>query len=134
MWKGKFIPPLSTSISSPFGVIRVINQGEDSRHRGVDYRGSKGKPIRAINTGIVVLSEELFYGGNTVMINHGGGVYSIYMHLSEFRVKEGDRIKKSDVIGLVGATGRATGPHLHLSVRVRGKSVNPESLFSLPLD
>jgi murein DD-endopeptidase MepM/ murein hydrolase activator NlpD len=135
MWEGNFTPPVNnTSISSPFGVMRIINQKENSRHRGVDYRAPKGKPIKAINSGVVVLTEEHFYGGNTVMINHGGGIYSIYLHLSEFKVKEGQRVNKNDVIGLVGATGRATGPHLHLSVKIGGRSVNPESLFVLPLD
>lgn len=134
MWEGKFVPPLDTSISSPFGVIRLLNQKVDSRHRGTDYRGPAGKPVRAINSGIVVLTEELFYGGNTVMVNHGGGIFSIYMHLSEFKTKTGERVSKNDVIGLVGSTGRATGPHLHLSVKIAGRSANPESLIALPLD
>ncbi|HSE84292.1 MAG TPA: M23 family metallopeptidase [Thermodesulfobacteriota bacterium] len=134
MWKGKFVSPLSTSISSPFGVIRLINQKVDSRHKGTDYRSPAGQPVRAINSGLVVLAEELFYGGNTVMVNHGGGIFSIYMHLSEFKIKMGERVSKNDVVGLVGSTGRATGPHLHLSVKIAGRSASPESLIALPLD
>lgn len=134
MWEGKFVPPLNTSISSPFGVIRILNQKVDSRHKGVDYRSPAGKPVKAINSGLVVLAEELFYGGNTVMVNHGGGIFSIYMHLSEFKVKVGETVSKNDVVGLIGATGRATGPHLHLSLKIAGRSANPESLFALPLD
>lgn len=134
LWEGKFISPLNTSISSPFGVVRILNQKVDSRHKGTDYRSPAGKPVRTINSGLVVLADELFYGGNTVMVNHGGGIFSIYMHLSEFKIEVGERVSKNDVIGLVGSTGRATGPHLHLSVKIAGRSANPESLFTLPLD
>jgi Membrane proteins related to metalloendopeptidases len=81
-----------------------------------------------------VLREELFYGGNTVIINHGGGICSVYMHLSEFRVEKDEKVSKGGVIGLVGSTGRVTGPHLHLSVKIGEMSVNPESLFALPLE
>jgi murein DD-endopeptidase MepM/ murein hydrolase activator NlpD len=133
LWEGKFIPPLNTSISTQFGVVRIINKKKKSIHRGIDYRASLGKPIRAINSGIVVLADELFYGGNTLIINHGAGIYSIYMHLSKFMVKVGQSVRKRDIIGFAGSTGRVTGPHLHLSIKVQGKSVNPESIFALPL-
>ena len=133
VWEGKFTPPLDTPVSTPFGVVRIINHKKRSLHRGVDYKARSGESIRAVNSGMVVLADELFYGGKTVMVNHGSGVYSIYMHLSEFMVQEGQRVKKGATIGLVGSTGRVTGPHLHISVKVQEMSVNPESLFSLPL-
>ncbi len=133
LWEGRFIPPLNTQVSTVFGVVRIINGKRESIHRGTDYRGKKGKPIKAINSGTVVLTDDLFFGGKTVMINHGAGVYSIYMHLSAFKVKDAQGVKKGEVIGLVGSSGRATGPHLHLGIKVHGASVNPESLYSLPL-
>ncbi len=130
-WNGRFIPPIDTEISAGFGIIRIMNNKKRSIHRGIDYRGSTGSPVRAINSGVVVLTDDLFFGGNTVVIDHGLSIYSVYMHLSGFAVKEGDKIKRGDVIGSIGSSGRATGPHLHLSVKVNGRSINPESLFAL---
>ena len=79
------------------------------------------------------LTDNHFYGGNTVLINHGLGLYSVYLHLSKTNVSTGDKINKGDIIGLVGSTGRASGPHLHLSVKLNGQSTNPESLYNLEL-
>jgi murein DD-endopeptidase MepM/ murein hydrolase activator NlpD len=81
----------------------------------------------------VVLSKDLFYGGNTLIVDHGTGLYSVYMHLSRFNAKEGSSVEKGQTVGFVGSSGRATGPHLHLSVKLNGFSVNPESLFKLEL-
>ena len=92
-----------------------------------------GLPIKAINSGKVVLADNQFFGGNTVMIDHGEGLFSIYMHLSKMLVKEKQFIDKSDIIGTVGSTGRATGPHLHLTVKWNGMTINPVSLFNLSL-
>lgn len=133
LWEGSFIPPLNTSISTPFGVIRIINKELKSIHRGVDYKANPNDAVKAINSGVVVLTDELFLPGKTVMINHGGGIYSLYMHLSDFAVKEGDKVKKGEIIGYAGNTGRATGHHLHLTVKIHGESINPQSLFSLPI-
>ena len=99
----------------------------------MDFRGKTGAPVKAVNSGTVVLSQDLFYGGNTLVVDHGMGLYSVYMHMSGFNAKNGDKVLKEQVVGFVGSSGRATGPHLHLSVKLNGLSVNPESLFKLEL-
>lgn len=133
LWEGNFIPPLKTSISSPFGILRIINERQKSIHKGVDYKANLNETVVAINTGHVVFTDELLLPGKTIMINHGGGIYSLYMHLNGFAVKEGDKIKKGEIIGYAGNTGRANAPHLHLSVIIQGQSINPESLFALSI-
>lgn len=132
-WNGRFISPTNSEISTAFGVKRIMNEKKTSVHKGTDFRGATGTPVKAINAGTVILTEDLFYGGNTLIVDHGMGLYSIYMHLSEFSVSNGDKVSKSQVIGLIGSTGRASGPHLHMSVRLNGLSINPESLFKLEL-
>ena len=133
LWTDNFIIPIPSDITSPFGVKRIINKKKESRHRGTDYRGKTGTPIKSINSGIVTLTDNHFFGGNTVVINHGLGLYSVYLHLSQTNVSNGDRVIKGDILGLVGSTGRASGPHLHLSVKLYGESINPESLYKLDL-
>jgi murein DD-endopeptidase MepM/ murein hydrolase activator NlpD len=133
LWEGKFIAPLENEISTVFGTKRVINEKFASVHRGMDIRGKEGEQVRASNSGKVVLSEELFYGGNTLVLDHGQGIFSIYMHLSGFNVKSGDIVSKGDAIGLVGSSGRSTGPHLHFGVKVAGINVDPSSLMKLQL-
>jgi murein DD-endopeptidase MepM/ murein hydrolase activator NlpD len=132
-WQGQFMQPLDTEISTEFGVKRIMNKKKTSIHRGMDFRGKTGTPVKAVNSGTVVLSKDLFYGGNTLIVNHGMGLYSVYMHLSGFNVTEGNKVDNGQIIGFVGSSGRATGPHLHLSVKLNGISVNPESLFRLEL-
>ena len=132
-WAGGFVNPTGTEVSTEFGLNRLMNKKRNSRHRGTDFRGKKGASIRPINSGTVVMTGDLFFGGNTLVIDHGMGLYSIYMHLSKFNVSKGDKVSKEQVVGLVGSTGRATGPHLHMSVKLKGVSVNPESLFKLEL-
>jgi murein DD-endopeptidase MepM/ murein hydrolase activator NlpD len=132
-WSGQFTKPTGTEISTEYGVKRIFNKKRTSIHRGMDFRGKTGAPVTAVNSGTVVLSQDLFYGGNTLVVDHGMGLYSVYMHLSEFKVREGDKVIKEQVVGFVGSSGRATGPHLHLSVKLGGLSVNPESLFKLKL-
>ncbi len=88
MWEGSFIPPLNATVSTPFGIIRIINNKQKSIHRGVDYKANANEAVVAINSGVVVLTNELLLPGRTVMINHGGGIYSLYMHLSNFAVKK----------------------------------------------
>lgn len=133
LWEGRFIPPTDTELSQVFGVKRIMNEVKTSIHKGTDYRGKKGTPVKSINSGTVVLTDDLFFGGNTVVVDHGMGLYSIYMHLSKFEVSKGDSVNKGQLIGLIGSTGRATGPHLHMSVKLNGISINPESLFKLKL-
>lgn len=134
LWSGRFVAPLDTEVSTGFGVRRDMNKGmKISVHKGVDMRGTMGLPVRAANSGRVVLTDELYFGGNTLVIDHGAGVYTVYMHLSEFKSKVGDMVSKGDVVALVGSTGRSTGPHLHYTVKVAGESVNPEAMPKLDL-
>lgn len=130
-WTGKFIMPLKNSLSTDFGVRRIINNRKTSIHRGVDIRRKEGEEIKASNSGRVVLTEEFFYGGNTVVLDHGLQIYTVYMHLSRFNVKAGDMVEKGGAVGYVGSTGRSTGPHLHFGVKVQDTSVNPSSLIGL---
>jgi murein DD-endopeptidase MepM/ murein hydrolase activator NlpD len=133
VWNGGFIMPTDTPVSEKFGIKRIFNEKKTSVHRGIDLKGKTGTPIRAINSGKVVLRKNLFYGGDTLVLDHGMGLLSVYMHLSEFTVSEDAMVEKGEIVGLVGMTGRATGPHLHMSVKLQGVSVNPLSLIGLDL-
>ncbi len=132
-WQGQFVVPLDTEVSTEFGVKRIMNEKKTSVHRGMDFRGKTGTPVKAVNEGTVVLSADLFYGGNTLVVDHGMGLYSVYMHLSGFNVAHGNKVEKGQIVAFVGSSGRATGPHLHLSIKLDGTSVNPDSLFKLQL-
>jgi murein DD-endopeptidase MepM/ murein hydrolase activator NlpD len=133
LWEGGFTLPLENDISTSFGTKRIINQKKISVHRGIDIRGKEGESVKASNKGKVILTEELFFGGNTVILDHGQGIFTIYMHLSKFNVKTGDIVSKGDIIGYVGSSGRASGPHLHFGVKVQNISANPVSLMGLAL-
>lgn len=133
VWDGRFITPTDTEVSEVFGVKRIMNGKRTSVHGGMDYKGETGTPIKAVNSGMVVLRDELFFGGNTLVIDHGMGLFSVYMHLSEFHVSANETVSKGQEIGLVGMSGRATGPHLHFGVKLQGVNVNPVSLFKLEL-
>ena len=132
-WTGSFVPPVNAEISDVFGVERVFNGSVQSTHQGLDFRVSTGTPVAAVNHGRVILARPLFFEGNCVVIDHGQGLLTLYLHLSKFLVKEGDDVKKGQEIGLSGGTGRATGPHLHLAVRWQGVYVNPQALLKLEL-
>ncbi|MEA3371924.1 MAG: M23 family metallopeptidase [Campylobacterota bacterium] len=129
--KSKYIVPMDSKITSSFGKARVYNDTLKGYHSGTDFRAKIGTPIVASNRGKVVLAQDRFYAGNSVIIDHGEGIYTCYYHLSEFKVKEGDMVEKAQVIGLSGDTGRITGPHLHFSVRVGGLQVDPLQLIAL---
>ena len=131
LWQGPFIRPVSGEISEIFGVKSIFNNQPRSPHSGVDLRGEKGTPILAVNRGRVVLIADHFFTGNTVLIDHGGGIQSMYFHMDRVGVESGQTIAKGDVIGWVGATGRATGPHLHFGVRVNGTTVDPLHFIQL---
>jgi murein DD-endopeptidase MepM/ murein hydrolase activator NlpD len=133
-WSGDFLAPVSSMVSDSFGTRRVFNGKLVSVHRGMDFRAKPGSPVLAANSGEVVLARELFYEGNCVIIDHGEGFMTLYMHLSRFRVAEGQKVTKGQEIGLSGATGRATGPHLHMGVRWEGAYLDPASLLSLTLN
>jgi hypothetical protein len=130
-WNGFFVPPVPGSVISVFGKRNIYNGQQRSPHTGVDFRGSTGTPIKAPNAGRIVLAAELFYSGNTIIVDHGLGLYSYFGHLSALTVKEGDQVKRNDVIGRVGSTGLATGPHLHWTVRLVETRIDPLSLLKI---
>ena len=133
LFQGDFILPLPNPVSAVFGAKRIINDQTVSVHRGIDLMGKQGEIIRAANYGRTVLAEELFFGGNTLIIDHGAGIYTVYMHLDRFAVNRGDLVAKGDIIGFVGSTGRATGPHLHFGVKILSINTNPLSLTKLQI-
>jgi murein DD-endopeptidase MepM/ murein hydrolase activator NlpD len=132
-WEGSFLRPVETPVSVVFGVKRIMNKEHVSYHRGVDFKGDSGLPVKASQAGAVLLADDLFYGGNTLIIDHGTGIFTIYMHLDRFALAVGSDVRRGETIGYVGSTGRATGPHLHLSLKILGISANPLALFDLPL-
>lgn len=127
----EFIYPINTKITSSFGKKRVYNGSLKSYHSGTDFKAAISTPIKASNNGIISISENRFYSGNSIVINHGQGIYSCYFHLSKMNFKVGDVVKKGDIIGLSGDTGRVTGPHLHFSFRVYGIQVDPLQIITL---
>jgi murein DD-endopeptidase MepM/ murein hydrolase activator NlpD len=132
-WEGSFSTPVNAEISDVFGVERVFNGSVQSTHQGLDFRVPSGTSVEAVNNGRVILARALFFEGNCIVIDHGQGLLTLYLHLSKFAVKEGDDVKKGQQIGLSGGTGRATGPHLHLAVRWQGVYLNPQVLLKLNL-
>jgi murein DD-endopeptidase MepM/ murein hydrolase activator NlpD len=131
MWTTSFLRPRTSAITSEFGSGRLFNGRMTSRHLGVDFRGAVGEPVRAANRGVVALVDNFFLAGNVVYIDHGGGLVTAYVHLSKPLVSAGDTVTRGQVIGLVGATGRVTGPHLHWAARYGAITVNPLDLVSL---
>ncbi|WP_457743370.1 peptidoglycan metallopeptidase Pgp3 [Sulfurimonas sp.] len=129
--KQKFILPLESNITSAFGTARVYNGSLKGYHSGTDFRAKMGTPIKVANDGKVALVKKRFYSGGTVLIDHGEGIYSCYFHMSKFYVKKGDFVKRGQVLGLSGKSGRVTGPHLHFSARISGVQVDPLQLISL---
>lgn len=127
-WRGAFIRPVEGELSGAFGTRRIINGQPKSSHTGVDLRAEEGTPVRASNSGRVALVDDLFFSGKSVILDHGWGLYSMYFHLSEARVREGDHIPKGAELGRVGSTGRSTGPHLHWGIILNGAKVDPFSL------
>lgn len=128
---GNFIIPVQGKIFPNFGEKRFFNNKPRSQHSGIDIASPQGTPVKASNSGKVVLATHLYFSGNTVIIDHGLGVFSIYCHFSEITVDSGQRVKKGEIIGKIGATGRVTGPHLHWSIKIRGTRVDPNSLLSM---
>ncbi|MFI5114537.1 MAG: M23 family metallopeptidase [Terriglobales bacterium] len=132
-WKSSFDAPVKAPISDVFGVERVFNGAVQSSHQGLDFRVPSGTSVAAANRGTVLLARPLFFEGNCIVIDHGQGLLTLYLHLSKLRVKEGDQVAKGQPIALSGGTGRATGPHLHLAVRWQGVYLDPKVLLSLRL-
>lgn len=125
LWQGGFRVPVPGAMNGPFGTRRVFNGELQSQHSGVDFRAQTGEPVHAAGAGVVRLAKDLFYSGNAVIVDHGAGIFTSYSHLSRMDVRVGQRVEKGAVVGLAGATGRATGPHLHWGVKVNSVSVNP---------
>jgi murein DD-endopeptidase MepM/ murein hydrolase activator NlpD len=132
-WDGNFSAPADAAISDVFGSQRIFNGKAQRPHYGLDFRVPTGTPVAAMNSGTVLLARFLYFEGNCVVIDHGQGLLTLYFHLSEFKVKEGDPVKRGQVIGLSGGTGRATGPHLHVAVRWQGTYLDPATLLKLRL-
>jgi murein DD-endopeptidase MepM/ murein hydrolase activator NlpD len=136
LWNGNFIDPVPGKKigSGVFGVRRIINNVPKNPHSGVDVLADEGEPVHAPNDGVAVLVDNQFYSGNCVFLDHGQGIYTMFFHLSKANVKTGQAVAKGDVIGLVGATGRASGAHLHWGVRIQGAKVDPLELIRLKLE
>jgi peptidase M23-like protein len=129
LWSGAFVEPVPDPANSAFGTLSIYNGQPRSPHSGADFLSPSGRPVKAPNAGRVLLAESLYFTGNTVIIDHGLGLFSLFAHLSEIDVKTGDRVTTGDVVGKVGATGRVTGPHLHWTVRANGARVDPLSVL-----
>lgn len=135
LWAGNFLLPVeSGETTGTFGLRRLLNGRPRQPHGGEDIRAPHGTPVAASNAGVVRLSDDLFFSGISIILDHGLGVYTMYFHLAEAKVKTGDRVDRGQVIGAVGATGRATGPHLHWGLRVGGVRVNPLAITRLNLE
>jgi murein DD-endopeptidase MepM/ murein hydrolase activator NlpD len=133
LWAGSFRAPVTAAPTDSFGTRRMFNGKLASIHKGMDFRAAKGTPVRAGNSGVVVLARPLYYEGNCVIIDHGLGLFTLSMHFSRIDVKEGQRVATGDRLGLSGATGRVTGPHLHWAVRWQGANLDPAKLLRLNL-
>jgi len=133
LWSGNFEAPVDSRTTGEFGARRTFNHKVQSVHQGLDFRAETGTPVGAMNSGVVILAREMFYEGGFVVIDHGQGLLTLYMHLSEIKAREGASVEKRQIIGLSGGTGRATAPHLHVGVRWQGIYLDPAVLLTLPL-
>jgi murein DD-endopeptidase MepM/ murein hydrolase activator NlpD len=129
---GPLVHPLASAPSGDrFGSRRVINGQPKAQHSGADYTAAAGTSVRALADGAVALAKEHFFAGRSVYLDHGGGLVTMYFHLDRILVEPGQRLRAGEALGTVGATGRVTGPHLHLGVRLGGARVDPDSLLAL---
>jgi hypothetical protein len=131
LWNGPFLRPISGKVMTPFGPRSIINNQSRAPHSGVDLKAKKGTPVRATNDGRVALASDYFFSGRSVVIDHGGGIQSMYFHLERILVQQDEMVTKGHIIGLVGSSGRATGPHLHWGIRINGARVDPLRLLSV---
>jgi len=134
LWRGNFRVPVAGTPTDSFGTRRMLNGKLATIHKGADFHAATGTPVHASNSGIVVLARPLYYEGNCVIIDHGMGLFTLSMHFSRIDVHEGQHVKTGDRLGLSGATGRVTGPHLHWAVRWQGAMLDPVKLLHLNLD
>lgn len=134
LWRGRFTRPVAgIEESTGFGARRIINGLRRAPHSGADFSAGAGTPVVAANSGVVALGGEMFFPGRLVVLDHGLGLYTIYFHLEEVRVESGQRVERGEIIGTVGSTGRATGPHLHFGAHLRQARIDPAALLSLSL-
>jgi murein DD-endopeptidase MepM/ murein hydrolase activator NlpD len=131
LWSGRFMMPVDGKIAGSFGRRRIINGQPRSPHNGEDINAPKGTAVHATNEGIIALVGDFFFSGKSIVVDHGLGLYTMYFHLDEVDVAEGEKIAKGAVLGKVGSTGRATGPHLHWGMRIDGARVNPLSILNV---
>jgi len=129
-----FVAPMNSRLTSVYGTRRVFNNTRLGQHLGVDYKAAVGDEIFSSNSGKVILAENLFFSGNTVILDHGMGILSIYMHMSKIIAKEGDYVPQLSLLGLAGSTGRVTGPHLHWGVKINGHWVDGLNLLAIKND
>jgi len=134
LWAGDFRAPVSAAATDSFGTRRMFNKKVASIHKGADFHAPMGTPVHAANSGVVVLARQLYFEGNCVIIDHGMGLYTLSMHFSRIDVHEGQHVSRGDELGLSGATGRVTGPHLHWAVRWEGAYLDPIKLLKLNLN
>lgn len=134
LWRGDFVRPADGPSGSPFGLRRFFNGEPRSPHAGIDIRAPQGALVRSANRGRVVLAKDLFFTGKTLVLDHGLGVFTLYVHLSKMNVASGKVVERGAEIGRVGATGRATGPHLHFAVRVGDARIDPDAILARSLD
>jgi len=131
LWSGPFTAPTNAGYTSSFGVRRIYNGKTQSTHQGLDYSAPMGTEIKAANTGRAVIVHDMYFEGGLIVIDHGDSIFTLYMHLSEFLVKEGAAVAKGQRIGKSGASGRVTGPHLHFALQWRGLYLEPSTLLHL---
>jgi murein DD-endopeptidase MepM/ murein hydrolase activator NlpD len=131
LWSGKFVRPVTAPANSAFGSRSVFNGESRNPHGGADFSSLAGTPVRSPNAGRIVVAADLYFTGNTVVIDHGLGLFSLFAHLQSIDVREGDTVVTGQFVGDVGATGRVTGPHLHWTVRVNDARVDPMSLLAV---
>lgn len=134
LWDAGFLVPVEGTITGAFGSKRILNGQPRNQHNGEDIAASLGTPVKATNDGVVKMVDEHFFSGKGVILDHGLGLFTMYFHLDATAVKEGERVKRGDVIGTVGQSGRATGPHLHWGTWLNGSRVNPFALARLQFD
>jgi len=131
LWMQPFTRPVREAANSAFGTRSVFNGLPRNAHSGADFLSPAGTSVRAPNSGRVVIARSLYFSGNTVVIDHGAGLFSLLAHFSEIDVREGQEVENGQVVGRVGATGRVTGPHLHWTVRAADARIDPLSLLAL---
>jgi len=131
LWSGAFERPVPQDANSAFGSRSIFNDQPRSPHSGADFSSPAGTPVHAPNAGRIVLARDLYFTGNTVIVDHGLGLFSLMAHLSAIDVHERDVVKTGQLLGAVGATGRVTGPHLHWAIRINGARVDPLSVIEV---